>query len=242
MQNRRRWARNTLRFYRALLRRSPRVPLPADAPRALLLYGWFGRPGTMLPLCEALRRNGIAAEILPMGGWAGFNTESIEALAERLESFLVPRFHGERIALVGHSIGGLVARFYCSCRAGDRFVHTLVMLGSPNRGSPLARKAAWLCGRLSPALAQITPGAPLLAELARHPIPATLSCANIFSPEDRYCPPAFARLDVDAGDDHVRNIALAGGGHVEYVVDPGIIAIIRAQLRLGFERAAHTRQ
>lgn len=52
----------------------------------------------------------------------------------------------EDIALVGHSMGGLVARAACQCATVDgatwvRHVHHVVSLGTPHTGAPLERAA-----------------------------------------------------------------------------------------------------
>ena len=40
----------------------------------------------------------------------------------------------ERIHVIGHSLGGLIARYYVTRLGGDARVHTLVTLGTPARG------------------------------------------------------------------------------------------------------------
>jgi triacylglycerol esterase/lipase EstA (alpha/beta hydrolase family) len=66
----------------------------------------------------------------------------------------------ERIHVVGHSLGGLVARYYVQCLGGDARVHTLVTLGTPHGGTQAARLFPHAL------LRQIRPGSRLLAELA----------------------------------------------------------------------------
>jgi pimeloyl-ACP methyl ester carboxylesterase len=55
----------------------------------------------------------------------------------------------ERIALVGHSMGGLVARSAAFCASGEdaawvKKVSHLVSLGTPHMGAPMAQGARWL--------------------------------------------------------------------------------------------------
>jgi pimeloyl-ACP methyl ester carboxylesterase len=70
----------------------------------------------------------------------------------------------ERLAIVGHSMGGLVAR--SACYYGDAAGHawvkrldTLVFLGSPHLGAPLERIGHWIDG--------VVGGLPLLAPFVR---------------------------------------------------------------------------
>jgi pimeloyl-ACP methyl ester carboxylesterase len=64
-------------------------------------------------------------------------SENGRALAEELEALVADR-QVEEIALIGHSMGGLVAR--CACHAGGewtRHVSHVISLGSPHTGAPL---------------------------------------------------------------------------------------------------------
>ena len=58
----------------------------------------------------------------------------------------------ERIHVIGHSLGGLITRYYVQRLGGDSRVHTLVTLGTPHQGTQLARAAPLL-----PLVRQLTP-------------------------------------------------------------------------------------
>ena len=45
----------------------------------------------------------------------------------------------ERIHVIGHRLGGLIARYFVQRLGGDAQVHTLVTLGTPHQGTQLAR-------------------------------------------------------------------------------------------------------
>jgi triacylglycerol lipase len=60
--------------------------------------------------------------------------EAAEGLAREVET-LVARTGYERIHIVGHSLGGLIARYYVQRLGGDERVHTLVTLGTPHHGT-----------------------------------------------------------------------------------------------------------
>jgi pimeloyl-ACP methyl ester carboxylesterase len=72
-------------------------------------------------------------------------SENGRSLAELLEAVVVAwPVEVADVALVGHSMGGLVARSACHCAAGEemawvRRVRDVVSLGSPHMGAPLAR-------------------------------------------------------------------------------------------------------
>jgi pimeloyl-ACP methyl ester carboxylesterase len=79
-------------------------------------------------------------------------SENGRALADLLERLVAERPAIEQIALVGHSMGGLVARSACAQAAerGDAWparVRHVVSLGTPHTGAPLAQGlhiAAWV--------------------------------------------------------------------------------------------------
>jgi triacylglycerol esterase/lipase EstA (alpha/beta hydrolase family) len=76
-------------------------------------------------------------------------SENGRSLADLLEELLAAwPTEVEQIALVGHSMGGLVARSAChyGSRRGDgwvRYVRHVVSLGSPHMGAPLAQGVHW---------------------------------------------------------------------------------------------------
>ena len=72
-------------------------------------------------------------------------------LAEEVEA-LVAETGYERIHVIGHSMGGLIARYYVTRLGGDERVHTLVTLGTPHHGTYIAY--AWH----QPAHAAAAPG------------------------------------------------------------------------------------
>jgi pimeloyl-ACP methyl ester carboxylesterase len=111
-----------------------------------------------------------------------------------------------RLVLVAHSMGGLVARRYLQRYGARRRVAGLCTIGSPHRGSALAR---WARGR---AAAQMRPGNAWLSAL---PLPAaTLPTLSIWSDADNFVAPAdSSRLD------GARNLQLAGRGHFELLRD-----------------------
>src|SRR5882757_3414007 len=78
--------------------------------------------------------------------------EEIEALCEESGS--------EQIHVVGHSLGGLIARYYVQRLGGDRRVHTCVTMGTPHQGTMAARLLPW------PLVKQVRPDSDLMAELA----------------------------------------------------------------------------
>ena len=80
-------------------------------------------------------------------------------LAEEVER-LVARTGYERIHVIGHSLGGLIARYYVQRLGGHERVHTLVTMGTPHAGTYTAYML--LPYRLA---RQLRPGSDLTTEL-----------------------------------------------------------------------------
>jgi pimeloyl-ACP methyl ester carboxylesterase len=80
-------------------------------------------------------------------------------LAEEVES-LVAETGYERVHVIGHSLGGLIARYYVTRLGGHERVHTLVTLGTPHGGTFNAYALpSSLCR-------QLRPGSALMRELS----------------------------------------------------------------------------
>ena len=58
----------------------------------------------------------------------------LDVLADRLNDFINSNANGEKVNLVGHSMGGLVARAYAQ-KYGTTNVNKIVTVGSPNKGT-----------------------------------------------------------------------------------------------------------
>jgi pimeloyl-ACP methyl ester carboxylesterase len=64
-------------------------------------------------------------------------------LKQRLEEAGLGPQHGKVFHIVAHSMGGLVARWFIEREGGDQVVQHLVMLGTPNGGSPWPSIEDW---------------------------------------------------------------------------------------------------
>ncbi len=202
--------------------------------RVLLLCGWGTTTGTMSLMAKRLAADGFAPLVFDHGGLFGrINTDSVERLASRahLQIEALCTADPRRIAIVGHSLGGIVGRRVIARPGAAGRVQALVTLGSPHRGSPLA---AWLCrtplGSGSAGLRDICPGSELLARLAAEPLPQEVEIISIYSESDRHCPRPAAELELKPEDRHARNVSAGSVGHEALVVDEGVYALVTGAL------------
>jgi triacylglycerol lipase len=142
-------------------------------PAPALLHGYLGfsyrGPIAYFRGVERILRRAGIVPLVPEVPAAGTIAERAEALARQLFRSGVPAF-----ALVAHSMGGLDARHLIARLDPDRRVKSLVTVGTPHRGTPLA---SWLLDsrQLVPAVIRRI-GNPGLRELtpevrAAEPIP-----------------------------------------------------------------------
>jgi pimeloyl-ACP methyl ester carboxylesterase len=126
--------------------------LEKSGPQIVLLHGLYASAGVFRPLRDFLSKRfelGVHSfSYLPGPG--------IEELAARLER-LVEGIHSRApIVFVGHSLGGLVQRYYLSRDGCDARVAHSVSLASPFRGSRQSTLVPGQAGR------DIAPQSPLL--------------------------------------------------------------------------------
>jgi len=148
-------------------------------------------------------------------------TASIELFAEQLAAKIEAICNATgaaRVALVTHSMGGLVARAHLRRWGGAR-VRCLVTVGAPHHGSVDAWMFPGEC------LAQMRPGNAWLGALNAEPAPAGTRIVSLWSRHDSMvAPQASAEL---AGAD---NVPFIGVGHNALVEHSAIVARVVAEL------------
>ena len=196
----------------------------AAATPILLVHGIVDNHTIFDPLERALRRRGFTD--LSSFDY-GLLTTDVRATALDLATAverLVAESGYEKIHVIGHSLGGLISRYYVQRMGGHERVHTLVTLGTPHQGSALAR-----VGSMLPLVRQLRPDSDLIAEL-NEPAP---SCDTRFlafhSDLDQLIVPS-RNARIEHPDLRVRNVPVHGIGHMSLTNDRGIAFQIAAAL------------
>ncbi|WP_327284988.1 MULTISPECIES: alpha/beta fold hydrolase [unclassified Streptomyces] len=144
-------------------------------------------------------------------------------LARRVEE-LCERTGQERVDLVGHSLGGLVGRYYVQRLGGDARVRTLVTLGTPHSGT---RVAPFMDAH--PLVRQMRPDSEVLAEL-RAPAPGCRTrCVAFWSEFDELMDPTETAR-IEHPDLLVENVQVTGIGHLALPAHPAVTAAVRRAL------------
>src|SRR5215210_1355288 len=131
----------------------------AETP-ILLVHGIVDNHAIFTLLHRALRRRGFATVSSYDYGLLTRDIPSAAHLLGGAIEKLAAKTGYERIHVIGHSLGGLIARYYVQRLGGDARVHTLVTLGTPHHGTLAAHLVPFQLGR------QLRPSSDLYAELA----------------------------------------------------------------------------
>ena len=143
-------------------------------------------------------------------------------LGERIDQICEQTGH-ERVHVVGHSLGGLIARYYVQRQGGDRRVESLVTLGTPHHGSILAHVLP------TPLVRQLRPGSPLIQELAAPAPGCRTRVTAVYSDLDQMVVPSAAGR-CDHPDLRARNVLVRGVGHMSLPIHRGVVDEVAATL------------
>jgi triacylglycerol lipase len=189
----------------------------------LLVHGMVDNRAIFTVLKRRLRRRGFGRVVtINYSPVTNDIRQAARDLAAEVEA-LVAQTGYERIHVVGHSLGGLIARYYVQRLGGDERIHTLVTLGSPHAGTLTARLIpVHLCR-------QLRPGSDLYAELAEPAERCRTRFVAYWSDLDQLIiPHVNARLE----HPHLsaRNVRVHGVGHMSLPLDGQVVHEISALL------------
>jgi len=182
----------------------------------ILIHGIVDNRSVFALLRRGLRRRGF-------GRVVNVNYSSIfgdiRVLADRLATIVeeVCEETGyERVHVVGHSMGGLVARYYVQRLGGDERVHTLVTLGTPHAGT------LWAFTMPHPLVRQLRPGSDVVRELAEPAQGCRTRFVAVWSDLDQLMVPKQSAMIVHP-DLQARNVFVRGVGHLSLPVDGRVV-------------------
>ncbi|MEO5745799.1 MAG: alpha/beta fold hydrolase [Terracoccus sp.] len=189
----------------------------------LLVHGMVDNRSIFTVLRRGLKRRGFGRiETINYSIFTGDIRVAAAQLGQEVER-LVEETGYERIHVIGHSMGGLIARYYVTRLGGDEHVHTLVTLGTPHQGSYLAY--LWN----NSLTRQLRPGSALLTELAGPVRDCKTRFIAYSSDLDQVVVPGrFAALRHESLNVH--NISLHGVGHMSLPITSTVVHGISAAL------------
>ncbi len=192
---------------RGLLRHDPGA---ATRP-ILLVHGIIDNHSIFTRLDRVLRSRGFATVAAHDYGLLTADVdEAASALGATVRELAAENGH-DRVHVVGHSLGGLLARWFVQKQGGDAVVDTLVTLGTPHAGTELARLAPLV--PVLPMVRELAPTSHVVRSLAE-PAPGcrTRFVAYASDIDHLVVPSRNARLEHPDLD--VTNIDVHGVGHL----------------------------
>ncbi len=117
----------------------------------LFVHGIIGETDTMVPSLQLARLTDGRPladhyDLVLTFDYENLNTtiaENGRLLKERLEAVGLGAGHGKIFDIAAHSMGGLVSRWFIEREGGNQVASRLVMLGTPNGGSPWPKVVDW---------------------------------------------------------------------------------------------------
>jgi pimeloyl-ACP methyl ester carboxylesterase len=161
------------------------LPLPGGhGPRPIIvLHGYAMNRANFLPLATRLAAAGLG----PVLGFEYWTLGKTASAARRLATYVdeVRAATGAaQVDLIGHSMGGVVARYYVQLGGGDGVVKNLITIGSPHAGTDVSA-----IGIGSPTK-ELFFGSVLLERLRTAPMPRRTRMTVIWSRSDGLVPGA----------------------------------------------------
>ncbi|PRY51972.1 alpha/beta hydrolase family protein [Geodermatophilus tzadiensis] len=197
-------------------------PLAARIP-VLLVHGLVDNRSIFTLMRRGLRRRGFAQvctwNYSPFLGDVAAGARDLGAHVERI----CAQTGHDQVHVVGHSLGGLIARYHVQRQGGAERVRSLVTLGTPHGGSVLAHLLP------TPMIRQLRPGSAVLQELAE-PAPGwSTPVTAVYSDLDQVVVPSRAGR-CDHPDIRARNVLVRGVGHMTLPFHRGVVDEVAATL------------
>jgi triacylglycerol esterase/lipase EstA (alpha/beta hydrolase family) len=183
----------------------------------ILLHGFGMNRTNWLWLGSRLSARGIG----PLYGASYFSPQSVRRSAQHLRDFVekvVTLEDAEKVDIVAHSLGGVVARYYIERLGGARRVARLITIASPHRGTVLGRLG------LVPSARELVAGSPLLDDLGTPR--AGVAYTSIWSRADNVVVPADSASIAPAGEDRVFDDL----GHLSLLLSPRVLDAVAERL------------
>ncbi len=197
-------------------------PLAARVP-VLLVHGLIDNRSIFTVMRRGLRRRGFAQ--VCTWNYSPLLRDIAEGAADlgaHIERICAQTGH-DRVHVVGHSLGGLIARHHVQRQGGSRRVASLVTLGTPHGGSVLAHLLP------TPLVRQLRPGSPVLRELAEPAPDWSTPMTAVYSDLDQMVVPTRAGR-CDHPDLRARNVLVRGVGHMTLPFHRGVVDEVAATL------------
>ena len=197
-------------------------PLAARIP-VLLVHGLVDNRSVFSVMNRSLRRRGFAH--VCTWNYSPLLTDVARGAADlgaHIENICEQTGH-DRVHVVGHSLGGLISRYYVQRQDGHERVQSLVTLGTPHQGS------VWAHVVPTPLIRQLRPGSPVIRELEEPSPDCRTPVTAIYSDLDQVVVPTSSGR-CEHPDLQARNVLVRGVGHMSLPRHRGVVDEVAATL------------
>lgn len=198
-----------------------------DTP-VVLVHGYGHNRSGWFVLERALRRAGFH-RITTLN----YNPlrQDVATIAARLQQHvdLVRSVTGvERVHVIGHSLGGVVLRWYVQELGGDAAVATGITIATPHEGTI----SALMVAPLGPTARQLLPGSAVVRRLREGARPTAVRWVSYYSNIDLLVQPSRSAVIRDESL-HATNVLVKDHGHLSILLSPKLARSIVDQLEAG---------
>ena len=197
-------------------------PALAATP-VILVHGYIHNRSAFLAMSRQLKRSGFRyVDAFNYNALTDGIPDAAARLGAEVERVLAAT-GASRVMIVGHSMGGMVARYYVQELGGEDTVDTVVTLGTPHQGTYSAYVG------LGKATAQLRPGSPMLQQLQASARPGPVRWIAYWSDLDAFVTPiGHARLEHPALAAH--NVRVRDTGHLSLLASGWVLGDLMAHL------------
>jgi triacylglycerol esterase/lipase EstA (alpha/beta hydrolase family) len=134
--------------------------------------------------------------------------------------------HGQPVDVIGHSMGGLKARWCVEQGDGEEYVDDLVTLGTPHQGTYAAYWAL-----LTPGGRDMIPGSSFVRTLNEGGLAPSVRYTSVWSSADSLVlPQSNAKIPAEIVDEDTENIYCGAKAHISMVHDAEVLGMYAHRL------------
>ncbi len=193
------------------------TPRTRDLRTVVFIHGYLANRSCLRPLAQYLSFRGYRSQL----DYQYSSKIGVMQAAIQLKGFLHHYVRGGRIDLIGHSLGGLVARAYIQELGGYRRVDHCITIGTPHSGT---YNSYWLWDRIG---RELRPDSPLIHRLnkSRDRARNVRPLAIVGGSDNIVIPRVFAEQEADS-------VQISSVGHLGLLFSPRVFKIVGDRLLL----------
>jgi triacylglycerol esterase/lipase EstA (alpha/beta hydrolase family) len=175
----------------------------------LLIHGIFHNHSAFFKIKRELLRHGWDKIYTINLSTYSQGIEDLAVLTEKKIDAILEQTNADKVDIIAHSLGGIIARYYIQILTGHQKVKHCITLGTPHQGTLLSKVG------IGKSIKELRPTSGLIKKLGAKPLPKSVSFTSFWSPFDLMVwPSRYAQIKNDSKtDSHIQNIEVPNTGH-----------------------------